>query len=986
MCLLSAVVMGGRRVLVAGNLDPDRKRSGGLRTKQAGRGSCRGTLLVHACYSCSCCSSSCYLLVVEMGQLLREVLRTLCGVNQWCYAVFWKIGCQNPKLLIWEECYYEPRPCSAPPSSSSSSRNENVQLPYGEFWASDIHDSQLGIQASDRLHLLINKMMTNNQVNVVGEGMVGRAAFTGKHEWILTSNYLGGAHPPEVLNEVHHQFSSGMQTVAVIPVPPHGVVQLGSNLAIMENMGFVNNVKSLILQLGCVPGALLPNKHTSRESIERIGMPISAGIPVSMPLSRNFKAPTSTTALASSRNQQSFSSHASVILGQPSCSENRHNQYNLQTTASTSYTSNMTKPLAKSCDHEPKSTPLMKLDDPLRGQLENGVVGAEVIPLNPDSRLLHQVASSNSRQVLGQPGFGQSDATISILKLLEEQMFSGVDADNNVSNTANASITKSCSRTGGNQIASSQADSLAFGKELHPGLSSEISTSISCPPILSPCKFVDVNNHSLDVAKIEVQNVDSSSAEQAALSSLVHQLNSTGILPGYSDHGYNSTAVKDEPTARIGSQSINPAGANYEGQCSQPSFGDDLYDILGVDFKNKLLSGKLNDSFADGSFAKLQDMCKDASALMNMQESTSFYPLSEGIADSSLFSLSGTDNLLEAVVSKACSSANQSSDDTVSCRTTLTKASSSSIPSVSPAYGQATTSSHLRKELYDLSKSLEKPGAVASSSFRSSSSTKDDIGCSSQTTSIYGSQFSSWIEQGQNLRRDSSFSPALSKKNEETSKPNRKRLKPGENPRPRPKDRQMIQDRVKELREIVPNGAKCSIDALLERTIKHMLFLQSVTKHADKLKQTGDSKIMNKEGGLLLKEHFEGGATWAYEVGSRSMVCPIIVEDLNPPRQLLVEILCEERGLFLEIADLIRGLGLTILKGVMEARSDKIWARFAVEANRDVTRMEIFMSLVQLLEQTMKGGVPLENKNMMVQHGFPLATSIPATGRPSSLQ
>uniref|UniRef100_A0A7N2N803 Uncharacterized protein n=1 Tax=Quercus lobata TaxID=97700 RepID=A0A7N2N803_QUELO len=28
--------------MVAGNMDPKRKRSGGLRTKQAGRGSCRG--------------------------------------------------------------------------------------------------------------------------------------------------------------------------------------------------------------------------------------------------------------------------------------------------------------------------------------------------------------------------------------------------------------------------------------------------------------------------------------------------------------------------------------------------------------------------------------------------------------------------------------------------------------------------------------------------------------------------------------------------------------------------------------------------------------------------------------------------------------------------------------------------------------------------------------------------------------------------------
>lgn len=45
----------------------------------------------------------------------------------------------------------------------------------------------------------------------------------------------------------------------------------------------------------------------------------------------------------------------------------------------------------------------------------------------------------------------------------------------------------------------------------------------------------------------------------------------------------------------------------------------------------------------------------------------------------------------------------------------------------------------------------------------------------------------------------------------------------------------------------------------------------------------------------------------------------------------LWQMLCEERGFFLEIADLIRGMGLTILKGVMETRDDKIWARFAVE-------------------------------------------------------
>jgi hypothetical protein len=41
--------------------------------------------------------------------------------------------------------------------------------------------------------------------------------------------------------------------------------------------------------------------------------------------------------------------------------------------------------------------------------------------------------------------------------------------------------------------------------------------------------------------------------------------------------------------------------------------------------------------------------------------------------------------------------------------------------------------------------------------------------------------------------------------------------------------------------------------------------------------------------------------------------------------------LCDDRGIFLEIADFIKGLGLTILEGVMEVRESKIWARFTVE-------------------------------------------------------
>ncbi|KAF8651879.1 hypothetical protein HU200_063127 [Digitaria exilis] len=226
-----------------------------------------------------------------------------------------------------------------------------------------------------------------------------------------------------------------------------------------------------------------------------------------------------------------------------------------------------------------------------------------------------------------------------------------------------------------------------------------------------------------------------------------------------------------------------------------------------------------------------------------------------------------------------------------------------------------------------------------------------------------------------------SFNTANSKgsqsNNPEGTKVAKKRARAGESTRPRPKDRQLIQDRVKELREIVPNGAKCSIDALLERTIKHMVFLQSVTKYAEKIKQADEPKLIDKESGVVLKDNPDagknGGATWAYEVAGKTMVCPIIIEDLSPPGQMLVEMLCEERGLFLEIADSIRGFGLTILKGMMELHDGKIWARFFVEANREVTRMDIFLSLVQLLEQN-NIVRPTEQMAKVMNNGVPSFT------------
>ncbi|KAK8550770.1 hypothetical protein V6N12_039459 [Hibiscus sabdariffa] len=821
--------------------------------------------------------------------LLKEALKSLCGVTQWSYAVFWKIGCHNTKLLIWEECYYEP----------ALSGLQKPELPFvePEGGCGSSNPSQLGCQSWDKVRLLINKMM-NNRIVIVGQGLVGRAAFTGNHQWINANNLAIDAQPPEVLNEVHLQFSAGMQTVAVIPVFPHGVLQLGSSTTIMENLGFLNDVKSLILCLGSIPGALLSNSYGTNECVENIGIPISLENSVSMDSAGIYRSTNSVFSVAEGCNQQRNSSQASRVISQSSS-------------------------LTKQIQENPTSW------------------------LNPQAPFCSSKSEFNCLSIIG-----QSDARHSGIKSMAQLLVPDAVLQNHVINSAGI-------------------------PDIVPSLQNveDVTLSIPANQLTSSCMLSGVSNEGHDSEDSKCSQADVVLKKESTNNDLfrapnIPLLHADGVLP-FSEQ--LPSAVHDCLKHESKSFSTRSLNSMYGDARIEPLSGDDLFDVLGADLKSKLLDGKWNNVLAEGPDSKMQNRVKDTLLFRDMQNVFSdTFSVNEGMTGQGSNSRVVTDHLLDAVVSSA--------QPDMSCRTTLAKFSNSSVPSSSPTFGQVNVSNQVQGELLgSLHKSLLKGGTLPFCSFRSGCS-KDDAEIFSQTTSVYGSEISSLVEPGHNSKHYSSLSTAYSKRNDEKSKTNRKRLKPGENPRPRPKDRQMIQDRVKELREIVPNGAKCSIDALLEKTIKHMLFLQSVTKHADKLKQTGESKI---------KENFEGGATWAFEVGSLPIICPIIVEDLNPPRQMLVEMLCEERGFSLEIADLIRGMGLTILKGVMETRNDKIWARFAVEspvqANRDVTRVEIFMSLVRLLEQTMKGSA-FNSNSVMVKQPFHQAASIPATGNASSLQ
>nr|DAD48366.1 TPA_asm: hypothetical protein HUJ06_018303 [Nelumbo nucifera] len=952
-----------------------------------------------------------------MGLLLKEALKCLCGVNRWSYAVFWKIGCRNPTLLVWEECYYEPARLSAFPGISGNEGTELLSKEWeGLGSASEGQPSRP--QVDDRVCSLVNKMIINGQVHVVGEGIVGRAAFTGAHLWILPGNCLGVAHPSEVMAEVHHQFLSGMQTIAVIPVLPHGVVQLGSTLTIMEDMEFVDSVKSLFLQLGGVPGALLSDSYMKLDPGKNIGAITSLETHVLSEPARGSSSKMEKFAPLNGDNcnQQIAISRASKIVSHPSHSLSTQAQDNMQANALPSQIPlTMISPVAKSFNVLVQSNifPSSNADLILRSQLETRALGSQVILSSSDGTLNQQASAYYTRSgPHHKPTGGQSGVTDNGLTFLEQQILSNSGLLEPVNNRSSVSSNISSQiRINGDlppdSLKDSVVTSLLGGRELpNAGCGLQTLTSV-------PCRNVDSNSSCTPQEGIGFQFGNSSNTGVVLSSNQANLLNSGEVLPGGSHQGHSTVAVDKRSKAELPARlqgvendlfqaldlpAVHPEenlsrsgstpgflqeclvsgqkhdkkiptsqGTVFEDVCVQPASGEDLFDILGLDFKSKLACGSWNDCLINGSDASLWSFGTDSSVcITELDAGSNFYSVNDGVSQGGIFSETRSDHLLDAVVSKVHSSANQNSDDNVSCRTTLTKISNSSIPTDSSC-SRVGLPDKTKVEMFGLPPTASKSEMVGSSSFKSGCS-KDNAE-ESQVNSMYRSPISLWVEDSRNLKHDNSISTAHSKKPDELVKPNRKRLRPGENPRPRPKDRQMIQDRVKELREIVPNGTKCSIDALLERTIKHMLFLQSVTKHADKLKQTGESKIINKEGGLLLKDNFEGGATWAFEVGSQSMICPIIVEDLNPPRQMLVEMLCEERGLFLEIADIIRGLGLTILKGVMEARNDKVWARFAVEADRDVTRMEIFLSLVSLLEQTVKSGSTavkgIDNGNIM---------------------
>ncbi|KAF9602314.1 hypothetical protein IFM89_026431, partial [Coptis chinensis] len=815
----------------------------------------------------------------RMSTRIGDVLKNLCCNNGWSYGIFWSVDRQNSMLLTIDDAY------------------------FGETFGMDI-----------------NNML--QQVRVLGEGIVGEAACTGKHQWLFSDTFchewgpMGSVTNQNVfqdISEFNRQFSSGIKvnaciTIALITLAPHGIMQFGSTEKIRESLDFVNHIRYMFQQLISAEGQL--SRHAS------------------MPLNHEVYGPST---CANYDISNILKDGSGIEVG------------SLQSPMFIPQTPPLYLDLQNST-----VIPLMSSSVHLQNQFQTPSTTAEFTSPTPNMQspqVSSQFTSSTDTRNLTWSTEESSWA------MLEQQMLSGIRMEE-FSNSfpANSHTALSCvnkvQNFQGNTNSSSSYDikglpnlvdntpqSQPVGYRLGKMVDDQVATTLlhatECQLPKGFTAFQMFTSQARPASNTLAPSPNSENNLSQWIAQSVDQAN-IGVTAHLDDnvsqaHGSASSSgfigvetLKSNSFDNVNTmQTIDPfrRDVSDDKETMQLPADSDLFDTLGLDFEQ----GQRLECWDDYTFL-----------VVSGSHSSLSTGASDCISDLDVGSTAGpqkgflVDPRLEQLLDGVTCNTSDSGPSLQDRLSTLTKATMTATANVAGKVPLHNDQVHL--ESYSCSGGSKSKDSSLPKYRVDKSSMKNN-----QKDNELKAHVGSWIDDSYSITNESAAS-THTKRSEEKPKVARRKGQPRESTRPRPKDRQQIQDRVKELREIVPSSAKCSIDALLDRTIKHMLFLQSVTKHADIIKLVDEPKIIGNENGVILKDNSSGGgATWAFEVGGQTMVCPIIVEDMNPPGQMLVEMLCEERGYFLEIADTIRGFGLTILKGVMEVREDKIWARFIVE-------------------------------------------------------
>ncbi|KAJ4952451.1 hypothetical protein NE237_029283 [Protea cynaroides] len=836
----------------------------------------------------------------EMNSRLKDELKSLCCNNGWSYGAFWRVNHRNSLMLTLEDAY------------------------YGEQMATGI-----------------DKMLP--QVHVLGEGIIGQAAFTGKHHWLFLDACFGEGNPSGYVasqdvfqdnSEFHHLLSSGIKTIAVISVAPQGVVQFGSTEKILERSEFVDHTHSLFRQIESIDGLIL-SRNAQKDLNGEVYDPCGSFASVVLSGNSHSNYRNIKPLHDDSCKELMVKSHSSLSIPQSSVLTSEWHYASMSTLIGNQFH-------LKSQYHLDGPEPQVTLSKPSM-QLQQGLSQSYSSCTENAVRRLQTMSSlSNEGSTLSsfEPKLLYGSGMCVTPKVLSANLNTPASYKNSHMNLHGDSTFSPLCNIG------RSLDTLSELVDIQPRTPLTCPTEDELPNVLSSFPtFTGESRSSNATAAVSepnsVKNLfrlgdprleqgDSGSALNVSLSQPL-------VVPGnHLNHAVTPVTNNKNPPGAVCDENGNSSNASM-----QMPDENDLYDGLGLDFS----SCQSRECWGDVMFPLGTGGCLNLGSLGPLGTGIELDVGSMAVSQRGFFS---GEQLLNDVVCNFNLANKRSSENST---TTITRTGSTSgycnqiqLAGLSCLGGNMDVVLPEYNHLESINM-LGIPKEIAAKS-----------------------QVGSWIDDSYSMNSESTVF-TQPKRTEEPAIVTKKRARPGESTRPRPKDRQQIQDRIKELREIVPNGAKCSIDALLDQTIKHMLFLQSVTKYADQLKQADEPKMIGDESCVILKDKTSGdgcGATWAFEVGGQTMVCPIIVEDLGPPGQMLIEMLCEQRGFFLEIADIIRGFGLTILKGVIEVREDKLWAWFVVEASKELTRMDIFLSLVHLLQQTVSSGVGSGNQQSKV--------------------
>lgn len=311
-------------------------------------------------------------------------------------------------------------------------------------------------------------------------------------------------------------------------------------------------------------------------------------------------------------------------------------------------------------------------------------------------------------------------------------------------------------------------------------------------------------NDLLEALKYDVDNeIDGSSAECTEESIPIDSLNSSQ-MDLYENKLFELSSLMEELQSYseftnynlgVFGESVGEIMTSYaDKEVAGMLYGGDDADYKHVtNFLNFPPDSELHKALGPAFLEQSREMVWDSSSLVDGTHRSSNLVSNQQIIDGSGPSWAGyraeTEYLLDAVVSNVHGGSDDISGVSYSCK-------SSPTPS-----GYLSTDPQLQK-------SSEKSSSVDNdSAYWKHIMSECTVGDKSPDASsaTLKSTMSTILDKEQQKG-----SRLQGQKGQKTSNITKRKAKPGDSPKPRPRDRQLIQDRVKELRELVPNSGKVS--------------------------------------------------------------------------------------------------------------------------------------------------------------------------------